>query len=113
MTLFTRQLTAKPISVSRVTEVMKNGLVVGESQVTVVVRGRCVSRPMFGDAPEYRPPVAHGGRVHFINYISDADLSVIEYRFLDTMFRKRERTSTKFREYMLGKIAKNIDENTK
>ena len=111
MAILKRKPFAQPISVSEITEITGKGL--DASYITVVVQGRCVIRPMFGDPPEYRPPKACGGVVYFTNYISDMDRSVIKYQFCDTWFRSREEACEKFRNKMLAKIAKNKNENIK
>ena len=113
MAILKRKPFAKPISVSCVTEGMVNGVSTGELYVTVIFQGRCIPRPMFGDAPEYKLPEASGGIIDFINYFSDADISAVKYQFRDTWFRSREEACEKFRNKMLAKIAKNKNENIK
>ena len=106
--------TAKPVSVSNVTEVSdKDGHYIGESRVVLFVRGNCVPRALFAGALSYVQPEARGGKVFEIKYMYDADISVIEYRFCDGFLRNRLKTSDRFRNKMLKQIAKQKNENIK
>ena len=96
---------AKPIFVSHCMEVWDtNGHYVGESRIIVQVKGNCCSN-VLGRTP-FEAPHACGGNIYHISYMSDADISVIEYRFVNTLFRNRLNTSEKFRQKMLKQIAK-------
>ena len=97
--------TAQPIYVSEYcTEVSDNeGHYIGESRVIVQFKGNCIPRAVLGGVAVC-PPEARGGSVYHINYISESDISVVEYRFKNTGFNNRFKTSEKFRQKMLKKI---------
>lgn len=97
---------ATPISVSECIEVYDaQGHYIGESQVIVEFRGRCIPRMIFGDTYISLPRV-RGGNIYHINYMHDSDISVIDYRFSNTPFRNRLKASERFRNKILKQIMK-------
>ena len=107
-------LTARPVSVSYVTEVVdEDGFYMCESKVIACVCGNCVGRPMLGGETGWQAPKARGGRIAFMSYAHDSDRTIIDYRFGDTLFRNRFKTSERFRNKLLKQIAKYQNENIK
>lgn len=97
---------ATPISVSGCIEVSDDqGRYIGESQVIVQFRGRCIPRMICGDMYVSLPRV-RGGNVYHINYMHDSDISVIDYRFSNTPFINRVKASERFRNKILKQIMK-------
>ena len=92
---------AQPLSVSYCTEVSDNvGHYIGETYVIVEVKGNCCPRAFLGGRPAV-PPRAWGGIIYHISYMSDTDVSIVEYRFRNGLFKNRFRSSERFRKKIL------------
>ena len=98
--------TAKPISVSYCTECSdEQGHYIGETAVVLTVCGDCISKVYKDNRIEsLNPPFAKGGTIYSVNYEAEKDVSIIDYRFRNTLFESRLKIANKFRKKMLEKI---------
>ena len=98
--------TAKPVSVSYCTECSdEQGHYIGKTAVVLTVQGDCISKVYKDNHIEsLNPPIAKGGTVYSVKYEAEKDISIVEYRFHNTLFESRLKIANRFRNKMVAKI---------
>lgn len=99
--------TAQPISISDCKECYyeEYSFILQETSVVLTVRGDCISKVYKdGNVESLNPPIAIGGFIYSVKYEPEKDISVVDYRFRNGIFRLHWDTSERFRKKMLSKI---------